>query len=96
MQELARSAAQDFARGLSIGLIVLAGRQRCLDCTCTCGACPDCICQDGARIIQSSWAPGAVASGIIGLLVGTVFGSLTIYYYFVVAPLRKRLGRIVG
>ncbi len=85
MQAAARAAIQEIARGVSTGLVVLAGTQT-PQCTCICPACPDCNCLGSQRVYPA--APTCTANGV-SVLVGFVLGLIVGLFCLVVsAPCR--------
>jgi hypothetical protein len=71
MQAVARSAVGEIARGLSAGLVVLAGNN-CPACSCepslVCAACPDCACY-GSERVHPGPGPSVGAAGVAIVIV---------------------------
>ena len=84
MQVVVRSAVGELARGLSTGLVVLAGNN-CPSCSCdpslVCAPCPDCACYGSERVhlgpVPAVGAAGlviAIASLFVVFIAGVHFG----------------------
>lgn len=78
MQAVVRSAVGELARGLSTGLVVLAG-SNCPSCSCdpslVCAPCPDCACY-GSERVHAGPAPAVGAAGLVISIVGLFVVSI--------------------
>jgi hypothetical protein len=89
MQAAARAAVVELARGLSTGIVVLAGSS-CPPCACApslvCAACADCACYGGERVAFGP-EPLITCTGVIALVWTLVCGFIGGWYLSRLQPL---------
>ncbi len=90
MQAALKAALGEIARGISTGLVVLAGSPSCPAVSCTCPICPDCICHGGVaersrRDDGGDTQGGSLAACAAVLLVGVLAGVVGLLVWLNVA-----------